>query len=441
MGRSGRQQVRWIVVAVVTLTVACGTGGDDEVSSGDGADVRDDVGVSGGGAEIGDDGGDDGGSVALSTGGAPTTGATIPPVPVDVAVTAPPGAAETGWVTGMTAAWKEWSSARGAAADSWLEGGAYGDDLLERTQPFYEAEVDAIDALTAAVGPESGIPSVDAAVEALLAVVAEMAEAATAAHDLGADDPEAVRVEVAAASDAAATPYGAAYVAYSELEGDLIGACFGLQDAMEAAGMGLLDCTGSSDSTTTRGEVLEPGLHRFEDFGPGLTVETDQPVIAFETPDEVGFSDPDPESYFFAVVADAEFVDPASLSIDPSEHDYIPAPDDLGAWLSEFPITVVDEGTVPIGGAEVNYWAVEPDVDAVVEALGEPTVVELARYDVSVEQFTAAGVIVIPAPGYRVALAEWRRGDERLLVYWFAEPPTDLGVAEDYMVEILSAAE
>lgn len=341
------------------------------------------------------------------------------------------------WANGVTTAWADLLQSRAEAAAAAIAAVGAGATRVERTQPFYDAEIAAFDAFLAAVPPSTGDPTLDEPLDELVAAAAAVRDAAAAGRDVGAADPTAAQAQLDEAGDAGLpdTEYGAAFIAYGELEGPLIDACFALQDAMIAADLQFVDCTGSGvdvelatesategldPTVTATGSAtqveLGPGTHVFDVFEAGLTVEMTEPRLVSSSVDHVGFRPVEGAPVDVVVTDPGGVVVAGSVQGDPGLLEYTDElPDDMASWLAELPVTIVDEGTMAVGGAEMAYW----EIEAADPAGGE--FVSLAYFDGSPETGSFAGVGLPPFPGARLTLVEWTRADDRLLIHWLLE--------------------
>jgi len=174
-------------------------------------------------------------------------------------------------------------------------------------------------------------------------------------------------------------------VEYPDGQGDpqqlleiLQAACFDLQSAVDDAGVGLIDCTGSSEEPSD----LEPG-----DGGGVTNVGTGEHTLAaggpylfdgFSRPIELTFAENmratvtentiqlapefDQGELTFWILATDEIADPATMVAGEVQADIsatVPVPDDLGTWASQLPIPVVSSGVSTFNGVDVPWWRLE----------------------------------------------------------------------------------
>ena len=214
-------------------------------------------------------------------------------------------------------------------------------------------------------------------------------------------------------------------------------ACFDLQDAIDAAGYGLVDCAGSSIDVPPTGDLLEPGVRKLTVFGPGLTLDLAQPTVVLEGGDFVEVADPEsPVSAEFLAID--EVVDPSGLA-DPASQPTMPIPDDLAPWLAQFPVTVARGGN---GRHDDGAGAVlgSPDRRRAGSRAGTRFVLHQVRPRYAVnDSFASYGFIGgPPAANRHFIIVDWRRGDDRILVYGI-DDPLDQELF-DWMQEMLTAA-
>ena len=352
------------------------------------------------------------------------------------------GAVDGAWDEAVVAAWDEFQVVRTRAAIRSIAALETGEHRLDWTQAYLVEEGEGIAALLAAfpAGPDDAALAEAAA--NLQTVLEEMKAAGEAAWAMGEADPEAVRTSLdEVGDDLPAAPYGQAYVTYAEIDPALSEACFSLQEAMTAAGLELLDCTGSKvDSEAIEAEIgaasddpgaeptglaseWEAGVHEVSVFEPEFTLDLGRSLLVATAPDSVEISDPDDTDLSFVITPTTHVVDPAALSSDPGPSGYQPLPDDLEPWLAELPVEVVEQGTIPIGTEEATYWRVTSTPELMIEAVGEPTLLVLGGYAGQLDaQMSNVGVIpVLPTPETATVLVDWRRGDGRLLVHGVEE--------------------
>ncbi len=346
------------------------------------------------------------------------------------------------WDEAVVAAWDEFQVVRTRAALRAIAALETGEHRLDWTQALLVEEGEGITALLAALpAPPDDAALAEPAAE-LRTVLEEMQAAGDAAWTMGEADPDAVKASLdEVGDDLPAAPYGQAYVAYSEMDPALSEACFSLQEAMTAAGLELLDCTGSKvDSEAIEAELgaeaasgsddlgaeptglaseWEEGVHEVSVFEPGFTLDLNRSLLVATTPDSVEISDPDDTDLSFVITPTTHVADPAALSSGPGLSGYLPLPDDLEPWLAELPVEVVEQGTITIGTEEAPYWRVTSTPELMIEAVGEPTLLVLGGYagELDAEMSNVGVIPVLPTPETATVLVDWRRGDGRLLVH------------------------
>ncbi len=340
------------------------------------------------------------------------------------------------------AAWDEFQVVRTRAALRAIAALETGEHRLDWTQALLVEEGEGITALLAALpAPPDDAALAEPAAE-LRTVLAEMQAAGDAAWTMGEADPDAVKASLdEVGDDLPAAPYGQAYVAYSEMDPALSEACFSLQEAMTAAGLALLDCTGSKVNADAIGAELgaeaasgsddlgaeptglasewEEGVHEVSVFEPGFTLDLARSLLVATTPDSVEIGDPDDADLSFVITPTTHVADPVALSSDPGLPGYLALPDDLEPWLGELPVEVVEQGTITIGTDEAPYWRVTSTPELMIEAVGEPTLLVLGGYAGQLDDdMSNVGVIpVLPTPETATVLVDWRRGEGRLLLH------------------------
>ena len=393
------------VAGVALLIVVAACGGSDDDASGD--------------AEAGTPVTKPASTEALATTDAvPTT--TPEPDTTEAADDGSLPAAE--WADSMTTAWTAYLTAQVAGLTEFEEARLQGVHFFDVTHAQASTELEALEAYATALDVEADDPALDASADPMRAVVDQQAALVRTLRELGEEDADRVRQEIddsiaANSGPLPSTPWGDAFAASAndELSALEESACFDLQDAIEGAGLGLVDCAGSSIDFPPIGDLLEPGVHEFAVFEPGLTLELAQPTIVLEAADFVEVSDPEsPVSAKF--VAIDEVVDPASLS-NPDSQTTIPIPDDLGPWLAEFPVTVLDESTVDTATGPARYWDLQIDAERAAELAPGSFFIELARYAVN-DSFDSYSLIGgPPVADEHFIIVDWRRGEDRTLVY------------------------
>ncbi len=347
-----------------------------------------------------------------------------------------------GWDDEVVAAWDEFQVVRARAAQRAIAAIELGEHRLDWTQALLLEEGEGIAALLAALPPTPDDASLTEPYEDLQVTLQEMQAAGEAAWETGEADPEAVRASLdEVGENLPAAPYGQAYVTYSEMDPALSEACFGLQEAMTAAELALLDCTGSNvDQGAIAAELgaeavsgsddpgaiatglateWEAGIHEVTVLEPGFTLDLGRPLLVATAPDSVEIADPDDEDLTFVISPTTHVVDPAGLDADPGLEGSMPLPGELGPWLDALPVEVADQGTITIGGEEAPYWRVTTTPERMIDAVGEPTLLVLGGYAGELdEEMVNVGVIpVLPIPGASTVLVDWRRGDDRLLIH------------------------
>lgn len=346
------------------------------------------------------------------------------------------------WDQTVSAAWDEFQIVRTRAALRAIAALETGEHRLDWTQAFLVEEGEGItDLLDAWPGPPDDAALAEPA-EQLQTVLEEMQVANEATRAIGEADPDAVKASLdQVGDDLPAAPYGQAYVTYSEMDPALSEACFSLQQAMTAAGLELLDCTGSKvDSDAIEAELgaraaaasddpgaeptglaseWEAGVHEVSVFEPGFTLDLARPALVATTPDSVEISDPDDADLTFVITPTTHVVDPARLDVDPGRSGYLPLPEDLEPWLAELPIEVVEQGTITIGTEPAPYWRVASTPEMMIETVGEPTLLVLGGYagELDAEMSNVGVIPVLPTPETATILVDWRRDGGRLLVH------------------------
>lgn len=330
------------------------------------------------------------------------------------------------WAETMIDAWATYLSARFEVVTTSMEAQRRGEHFFDVTRVATMTEAEALDDYATALDSHADDPTLDASADPLRAVVAEMVARTRTVSDLGEDDPERIRQEIdeAEAADPGslpATAWGDAFVAYrsDELSARLDAACFDLQDALSAAGYGLVDCTGSSIEIPPTGEVLQPGVHELTEFVPGLSLELTEPTTVFEASDFVEISDPDGTVSADFLDID-EVVDPSGLA-DPDNDATMPLPEDLGPWLTQFPISVLAEGTVETATGPAPYWDLQVDGARMAEMMSGGPFLQLATYAENDSYGSFSFIGGPPVSEEHFILVDWRRGEDRILVYGIAE--------------------
>ncbi len=346
------------------------------------------------------------------------------------------------WDQAVSAAWDEFQVVRTRAALQAVAALEVGEHRLDWTQAFLVEEGEGITALLAAWPAPPDDAALAESSAQLQTVLEEMQAANEATRAMGEADPDAVKASLdQVGEDLPAAPYGQAYVTYSEMDPELSEACFSLQEAMTAAGLELLDCTGSKVDTDAIGAELgaeaaagsddpgaeptglasewEEGVHQVSVFEPGFTLDLARPLLVATTPDSVEISDPDDEDLSFVISPTTHVVDPAGLDADPGLAGSQPLPADLGPWLDELPIEVVEQGTIATGTGEIPYWRINTTPELMIQKVGEPTLLVLGGYGGPFDSdMSNVGVIpVLPVPDTTTVLIDWRRDDDRLLVH------------------------
>lgn len=326
------------------------------------------------------------------------------------------------WAEAMRTAWTTYLTAK-------IEGLVAVDGARRQGIHFFDAmrslvaiDLEALEAYAAALDVQADDPAIDASADPMRAVIANKVTVARTVHDLAEQDPDRVRQEIDDAEAASPgslpdTPWGDAFTTYNDDDSAARqeAACFDLQDAIHAAGHGLVDCVGSSIDVPTAGDLLEPGVHELSVFTPGLTLDLARPTVVLEAGDFVEVKDADsPVSAEFLAID--EVVDPTGLA-DPESQPTMPIPDDLAPWLAQFPVMVLAEGTVDTATGPAQYWDLQIDEERASELAPGSFFIELARYAVN-DSFGSYGFIGgAQGPDQHFIIVDWRRGVDRILVY------------------------
>ena len=395
------------------------------------------------------------GTAATAAPAVDTGTAAIPaPTPTDAASTIEPAAATTTepgdsplpvaeWAEATSTAWNTYLAAKIEGFVSFDEARRQGVHFFDAVRSVVATDLEALETYAAALDVQANDPALDASADPMRAVIDEQATLARTLHEVAAEDPDRIRQEIDNAEAASPgslpnTPWGDAFTAYNDddLAARQEAACFDLQDAIDAAGYGLVDCAGSSIDVPPTGDLLEPGVRELTVFGPGLTLDLAQPTVVLEGGDFVEVADPEsPVSAEFLAID--EVVDPSGLA-DPASQPTMPIPDDLAPWLAQFPVTVLAEGTVDTTTGPAQYWDLQIDEERAAELAPGSFFIEFARYAVN-DSFASYGFIGgPPAADQHFIIVDWRRGDDRILVYGI-DDPLDQELF-DWMQEMLTAA-
>jgi hypothetical protein len=330
------------------------------------------------------------------------------------------------WARKMIEAWDAYLTSRFEVSASAEADRLQGDHFFDVTHAVAAAGADVLDDYAIALDTHADDPALDASADPLRDVVDEMAVSARTVAELSEQDPDRTRRQIddVSSTDPGSlpdTPWGDAVIAFNndELSARLDAACFDLQDAISAAGHGLVDCAGSSIDVPPIGDVLQPGVHELTGFSPGLTLELTRPAVVLEASDFVEVSQLDGSASADFVDVD-EVVDPSRLA-DPGSDATTPIPEDLGPWLAQFPLTVLAEGTLETGTGPAPYWDLQVDGGRMAEMMSGEIFLQLATYaeNESFGSFKFFGGP--PVPEQHFILVDWGRDDDRLLVYSIGE--------------------
>ncbi len=360
--------------------------------------------------------------------------------------TLPPVGATVGleeWGDDVAAAWSTLLDDRTAAAIRFIEAVTTGGARFDATQLVYADLVAATDRFEQSLPGGSGDARLDAALETLLDGLAQERDLAAGGLALGESEPDRIRDELERAGDAGfpGTDYGAIYVQFDELEPVFTSACFELQDLMTSSGLPVLDCTGSgsgdaaddaaaevaTDSPTSEetGAVfadLPPGVHEFTVFGPGLTIETTEPLVVRTGVDFIVFRPGRDEGPDVTLVAPTA-IDPTTIDQDPGRASWGPVPDDFGAWLDALPVEIESTSTIDLAGTAAAVFVVRADPDALDAAVGNPDFLPVLAW--SGDPATDAQFELAPVTSFATTyFIEWPRPGGRLFLTVEVDDPS-----------------
>ena len=236
--------------------------------------------------------------------------------------------------------------------------------------------------------------------------------------------------------------------------------CFGLQTAMTDAGLGLLDCTGSSvDQGEVQDEALsdvdptkertgfafariEVGVYGFEIFGPGLTLDIASPIHVRTGPESVDFQPVDEFNPIVTVWAMERAAVPGTLNVDVAQMSFAPMPEDVDGWIGALPLNLLGTGELQLGPDAGRYWDVEIDEDRLPAELQWPSFLTLSIFDGEPTDNIFGSVGFPPVPGSSLRLIEWQRSiqGDRLFLSWWNDTTMDVPAAEAFLQEVLAGA-
>ncbi len=362
----------------------------------------------------------------------------------------------------IISAWDQYQSDQESGRFAFAEDQLAGASEFEAIQNISRLEVAstlaALDALPVSVHD----PDIDAPLQDLrsnLSRLVEVTEQMVAAGEAG---PEAAEAEVEAAfsGELVASEYVDLLFEGEDSFNSVSESCFGLQEALTSAGLGLLDCTGANvdgdeiqadavadvdpttEATGTAFARLEAGNHDFELFGPGLTLDIASPIQVRTSSENVDLQPLDGPNLTVTILAMDRATVPGVLHSDASQMSFAPVPEDIEVWLGELPLNVLGTGAIQLGPDVGTYWDLEVDEDRLPAELGWPSFLTLAVFAGEPTDSAFGTIGFIPVPGSSLRLIEWRRSTrgDRLFLSWLNDGTMDVPTAEAFLEEVLAGA-